>query len=183
MAISVLNAFADTGALVETSPGSFTVSAGTDRLLAYNLHMTGSTDTISVVTYGGQPMTEQESAVSGGGFPARVRIFTLDEAGIAAATGTGFGITGDVNGTFRATAVALEGVDQTTPVVDSGSGIASGGDIADVVLTTVADGYAFAAAMVDHDTDVDQITWGSDLTERVEVRTSPTGNTLGAADT
>ena len=50
--ISVLNAFADTGAVDEASAGSFSVSAGRKRLLVHFLHLTGDTDTVSGITWG-----------------------------------------------------------------------------------------------------------------------------------
>ena len=112
-----------------------------------------------------------------------MKIWTLDEAGIAAASGTSFGVTGATNGAWRSTAVALENVDQIIPIVDSGSGIASGGNPADVVLNTVAGGYASAAGLMHDHSSTGNITWGSDFTERIDVETSATGNTYSTADT
>ena len=182
--ISVLNALADTGATSTAALGSFTVSAGSDRLLGLIQHLSGSTDTISAMTWGGRTMTQRVTVTSAGGFPSIVKIWTLDEAEIALAVGTGFGITGTVNGQYRSTAFALEGVDQVSPVVDSGSGVLSGSNPADVVLTTAAGGYAVAGVEFDSTTDTD-ISWASPFTRRVfvETGTPPSGNAFASADT
>ena len=181
--IRVLDALADSGGTDESlNPGSFPVSAGSKRLLLAAMHMTGSSDTITGLSWGGQPMTQRVTVTSAGGFPAVVRIWTLLESGIVAASGTAFGVTGLINGSYRCTAVTLENVHQSNPIVDTGSGAESGGNPADVVLNTVAGGYAMAALMLDHAVTND-ILWGSDFTERVDEETSATGNTWSAADT
>lgn len=176
MAVSLLNAWADTGATSAAAAGSFTVGAGDDRFLAYVIHAAGSTDTISAVAYGGVAMTQRVAVTSAGGFPAKVKIWTLNEAGIAAASGTGFSVTGSTNGRFRATAVALQDVDQTSPVVDSGSGVESGGNPANVALTAEAGGYALAGVILD--ANGGNITF-NDPVEALDIQSTPPGFVYG----
>lgn len=183
-AINVINALADTGATSTGALGSFAVGSGSNRLLGLIQHMTGSTDTISAMTWGGQSMTQRVAIASAGSFQARVKIWTMSEAAIAAAVGTAFGMTGTVNGGYRATAFALENVDQASPVVDSGSGVFDGSNPADVVLSTVAGGYAVAGVTFDNTTDTD-ISWAAPFTRQafIEFGAVPGGNSAASADT
>lgn len=171
MPVSVLDALADTGATDETNPGSFAVSAGNDRYLGVVQHAAGDADTITALSWGGQPLTQREAVASAGGFPSRIRIWTLDEAGIAAATGSAFSVTGSINGDFRLSAVTLQDVDQTNPIVDTGTAVVDGSSIGDIILTTVDGGYALAGIMWDDADPPDPVAWGSPFTDRVNLST------------
>jgi hypothetical protein len=179
--IEVINAVADTGATDEASAGSFSVSSGQNRALVAIQHANGSTDDTTGLAWGGEAMTLRQTAISLGGFPARVRIWTLGESGIAAAVGTGFSVTGSANGIYRCTAVALANVNQASPIVDSGIGLESGGNPADVVLSTEPGGYAIAGLTFDH-ASTNVVSWGADLTKRLDLESSATGVTWSVAD-
>ncbi|PZC44511.1 MAG: hypothetical protein DK306_001817 [Chloroflexi bacterium] len=72
---------------------SHTAGSGTDRLLVFmagNEENPGPSPTLSGVTYGGQALTFVAGVSVGSGVDARVEIWVLDEAGIAAASGTTF---------------------------------------------------------------------------------------------
>lgn len=93
--------------------------AGTDRLMV--VMVTGehsATNSVTQVTYGGQVMTKQVENCVGTGTTTYSSIFTLDEAGVSAAT------SGTIAVTWKATpssgssvvSVLLGNVDQATPV-------------------------------------------------------------------
>lgn len=152
MAVSLLDAWASTGATGSSSPGSFTVSAGAgERMLIYAAGAQGDTtdEEISAVTYGGQAMTRvvEEVGFDTTNFIAPyTSLWRLDEAGLAAASGSAFVVTSDLNaGSFRSLAACYDGVDQTTPIVDSAGAstfdsTANSNTGIDIALTTVADG-------------------------------------------
>lgn len=175
--VAILDTLANTGAVSDSADaGSFTCSAGSNRLLISIQHMTGSEpDPIPNTTYGGQAMTLQANGASSG-FPARVQIWTLDEAGIAAASDDEFNEV-ERSSTYRATAVCLQNVHQTTPVIDNDD--SNGNPLADLTLTTEAGGYIVAGLMHDYSSD-DGVTWASPLTERVDIDTG--SQVAGAAD-
>ncbi|MGI9436051.1 MAG: hypothetical protein ACR2Q4_14690, partial [Geminicoccaceae bacterium] len=153
-----------------SSPPSRTFSAGSDRLVGLLIWGNGTTDTISAVSYGGQAMTQRVAVASAGGFPARAKIWTIGEAGIAAASGNTFGLTGSLNGRIRFGTISWENINQASPIVDSGSGADNGGNPANVILNTEDGGYALAIATQDFDGGT--CVWGSDLTELVDLITT-----------
>lgn len=146
--VDILNAVTLVSTTV-TDPGSKTVSAGTDReLLYFASARNGVGETVASVSYGGQPMAEVQSAFgTGSGADVDGSVWRLDDAGIAAATDANFSITGLVaaNNQYRAFALSLSGVDQTTPLVDSFSSIGSAGSTPPAsALITVDGGFALA---------------------------------------
>jgi hypothetical protein len=73
---------------------SHTAAAGTDRLLVFAVgYENGADPGVSAVSYGGQSLTRVTGAVAGTSIFARVELWYLNEAGIAAATGTTFSVT------------------------------------------------------------------------------------------
>lgn len=176
LAVQILDAMVDTGATNEANPGSFPVSAGENRTLAYLMCYEGNVDSISACSYGGQPMTSRAFADGAGGFPGHIRIFTLGEAGIAAATDANFSVTGDVNGRFRALAASFRNVDQASPVVDADvltDDLSSG----TIDLTSVARGFALGAAVA---TDSSTFDW-TGITERDGTESDATMSYSGAS--
>ena len=174
--VAILDAMADTGATTAGAAGSFSVSSGSNRTLVYLMCYAGSSDTISACSWGGQAMTQRVLANGSGGFPSHVRLWTLGESGIAAASGTGFSVTGNPNGRYRALAGSFENVDQTSPIVDTGTlaGDLSSGEI---TLTSEAGGFAVAAAAA---TTNLTYTWGG-ITERVGTENDSTLSYTGAS--
>ena len=164
MAVAILDAFASTGATSEAAAGSFSVSAGSDRLLVLVMGYKGSEDTIEAVSFGGQAMTPQVAVITGGGFPARIRVWTLNNQGIIDASDTNFAVTGDANGEYRSSAGSFSGVNQTTPLI-AADGDISGTSPLGITSDTVTDGFSVAAAICSNQVD---ITWAN-TTERVEV--------------
>jgi hypothetical protein len=104
----------------ETNNATVTVSSGSNRLLVVtegnenNGGLAGS----SGCTWGGEAMTLEISAYGGGGPDNGTQIWTLDEAGIAAAIGDTLTFTGFAGDTPSYGAIVMSGVDQTTPVRD-----------------------------------------------------------------
>ena len=70
---------------------SHTVEAGSDRLLVFVAgYESGSSPTLSAVTYGGQALTKINDVTTGTTTIAHVEIWILDETGVAAATSSTF---------------------------------------------------------------------------------------------
>ncbi len=117
------------------------VGTGNDRLLIFVAGMENNGDRdLTAVSYGGQAMTQANQQVICGGFCARNEVWYLDEAGIQAATGTGFAVTwtgaapDQLNEMYSA--VTLRNVDQATPIGDISS-----------AATTTANPIQVAAAL------------------------------------
>ncbi len=144
---------------------SYTVSSGTDRLLVVTV-MAGAgsgTPNVSGITYGGQSLTE---ALRNAYDNIDVEIWYLDDAGIAAASGSTVSVSyssGQDEDSYAA--ASYTGVDQTTPVSETNSdgnggspNPATGHDV------TEADGnLVVSAGCVE---GVGSQTWHSDLTEQ-----------------
>lgn len=164
MAIAVLDTFADSGATDDTAAGSFSVSSGTDRLLLYIQSYEGNVENITGVTWGGEAMTQAVVAEQIGSFDFRVRIWYLKDAGISAASGTSFSVTGATNGSYRAYAGSIENVDQENPVYHTGvvEGSLNSGDID---LRVHAQGFSLAVG--GNGGAIDVHTW-TNITERLE---------------
>lgn len=130
--------------------GSITPSAGTNRLLVYVVMHADDTGDVTAVTFGGQSMVEAVEATNAVVLGVRGQIFTLNEAGIAAAAGNAFAITisGSIGARYRAVALVLEDVDQTTPVVDTSNAgnVVVSPSSTDLTLDSEADGFAVGMA-------------------------------------
>ena len=110
-----------------TTGTTHTVSAGANRLLLVGVYGedSGVINSINTVTWGGQTLTEIGEATVGTGYSNLVWMGYLDEAGIAAASGSTIVATWSgttPNESVLYTAVTLENVDQTTPIGDSSTG-------------------------------------------------------------
>ncbi|MHC4363640.1 MAG: fibronectin type III domain-containing protein, partial [Planctomycetota bacterium] len=94
---------------------SHTAEAGSARALIFTTHAEDdNTDMNASVTYGGQAMTKVIEQNEGTGYRAYVGAFILDEAGIAAASGSTFNVSWaqSPSRTPGYSSVFLEGVDQ-----------------------------------------------------------------------
>lgn len=171
MAATLLDAVADTGA-TNASPGSFSVTAGTDRVLFYILHSTGNVDTITGVDYGGQAMTLLVQATNILGFHMRVRIFALNDAGIVAASDTDFSVTGASNGNFKATGLTIQDADQSLTTIDTAV-VEASLDGTSTPIDVEAGGIVVATGATTNPTD---IAW-TGITERLELDPSQTAST------
>ncbi len=111
-------------------PFSYTVSAGSNRALVFvvSAEHSSSIGNIDGVTWGGQALTWIDTAVATAGWENHLEVWYLDEAGITAATGSTFVITGWSGGADPSdelyAAVSLENVDQTVPVGEHSPGSA-----------------------------------------------------------
>lgn len=161
------------------TPGSKTVSAGTSRVLLYAVSnrngVASAGAQLTAVSYGGQAMTQVERTESAGpGTDTEVSLWILDEAGIAAASGTAFTITHGNTGAvqYRAFAGSYEVVDQATPVLDSFAAIAASGAAPTAsALTTGVGGVVlgFIGNSEGSNTSTPDVTaWGGGLTELLE---------------
>ena len=168
-----LPAGADVQILDNWSTGlTHSVSAGSNRLLIFVMgaeHTTSPIGSISGVTWGGQALTKIEHAVETGAtaYENRLEMWYLDEAGIAAASGNTFVITG-WTGTDPADelydAVTLENVDQATPIGDF-----SPGNIADAPAVQIGTALNVAAG--------DMVVYGAGSSETGENHTASAGYT------
>lgn len=186
--IALLDAWTNVSTAIGT-PGSKPVSAGANRLeLARTSSRAGSAVTVTALSYGGQPMTlvDEEITITGPDF--HTALWSLDEAGIAAASGTAFSITPSSGATqFRLQAGSYENVDQLDPIVDNFSVNAdSGGNPTSQALTTVAGGKALAIVGANRGSDdlgATEDAAYSNMTERVEVIGTQSYNSIADADT
>jgi hypothetical protein len=105
------------------------VSAGTDRLLIFSVSAEDGASpigSITGVTWGGQALTKLTHAVETNALAEdRIEVWYLDEAGISAATGNTFAITGwsGIDPTSELyDALTLQNVDQANPFGDVATG-------------------------------------------------------------
>ena len=157
-----------------------TVSAGLNRLLVYivgTLH-TGGAAASPAVTYGTESMTKQAEWTEANG---AIAIYTLDEAGIVAASSTTFGITGGTGFHDKIQAGAsFVGVNQGAPVsaTDSDTGL-------DPTIDTVV-GYVIQCAGGIGSANMTDVAQGgsSVVTERLQRDQDDGGNSsiYGIAD-
>ncbi len=162
---------------LRSSPGSFSISAGSNRVLIVNECARGGPNAspVTAITYGGQSLTQVITAsTTAGGPDMDSAIWILDEAGIAAASGTAFSITPTTAGiTFAMFAASYENVDQTDPTVDEFSATnTTSGNPTTQALTSLADGYAIAALNANRGTNSGGATEDasySNMTEEQEI--------------
>jgi hypothetical protein len=127
---------------------SITISSGSNRLLVVCAAMEASSDYPISATYGGQSLTNiyfdyyNSDSLS---------VWTLDESGISAASGTSISFTTNLGGPVdHIFAASFENVDQTSPIADSQSG-ENHGSPSDTItcsasLTVGAEEFSFQAA-------------------------------------
>ncbi|MEZ5935813.1 MAG: hypothetical protein R3F54_28670 [Alphaproteobacteria bacterium] len=142
--------------------GTYAVSSGSNRLLVMAISLEGS-ETVGTPNYGGSDFTLQSSEPVGGNIN---QIWTLDEAGIAAAGSTTWDA--DLSGSSSAEIIALgsyENVNQTTPIFDEATSVNASGNAADFDLDTVAGGAAIAHAVSGN---ASVFAWDASLTEQTD---------------
>lgn len=138
--VAILNAWTE---LSDADP--FTPSVGTNRLLVVCVHAEASDRTIDSVDFGDQTLTNRlQFRTSTSGFRSAQLIATLDEAGIAAATGNSVDVTLSAGGAINdlhITVAVYENVDQTNPIFASDSSFSDSGQAADLSVATENGGY------------------------------------------
>lgn len=172
------------------TPGSKTVSAGDSRLLVVRTSLrTTSDSTITGVSWGGQAMTLVDRETTTTNPDLDTAVWELDEAGIAAASGTSFTLTDSgslLNTQFRLQAGSYENVDQTDPIVDSFSVNATGGaNPTTTALTTVDGGKVLAFVGANRGTNDGGATEDasySNMTEQLEQTGTTSYTSLAEAD-
>lgn len=165
MAATLLDAPADSGStFFPSGGGSFSVSAGTDRVLYYVTFFEGPAADLTGVDYGDQAMTEVSEVVTATGNDLRVQVWALNDAGIDAAVDTNFDLAGTNDSSFRSLAFSVQDADQSLTIQDSASSTAQGGG-ASLDVDAVADGYVIGVSGMATPGDV---TW-SGLTEQLEL--------------
>lgn len=142
--------------------GTYEVSAGSNRLLVMAISYEGG-ETLGTPTWGGEEMEllREETGTSNIN-----ELWGLREAGIAAASGTGWDL--NSTGTTGAEIVALgsyENVDQTTPIFDSAGSANGSGNTADFDLDTTDGGAAIAHAISG---SASVFAWDASLTEQTD---------------
>ncbi|NQU19998.1 MAG: LamG domain-containing protein [Candidatus Nealsonbacteria bacterium] len=126
-------------------------SSGSNRLLIFTVGMEASADqTIVSASFGGQPLKQVITTVTGSSYVARAYIFYLDEAAIQAATSNTFSViwSGSVDDVCYAARI-YGNVDQGFPIRDSqqaGSASSTPNPISTPALTVQNGDYVAAAA-------------------------------------
>lgn len=152
--VAPLNALVDLGNTIsETSAGSKSFSAGTNRQAIYIQFMRGLADVDRQVSYGNVDMVSRADFRSGTAVDdVRVRIWTLNDAGIASAEDNIFRVAGATSGIrYRAAAGCYQNCDQASPVADSDGD--TGEDPSVTGLTTAAGGRVIAATAQSDDNE------------------------------
>ena len=171
--VAVNDAWVDQ-ATARNSLGSRAVSAGSNRLLvAVALTAAGSSDPLTALNWGGQAMTAALSTATTTGRDLDVQVFTLDEAGIAAAVGTAFTGTPNTTGVgFRLLVASYEDVSQTDFSVDDFiDTVTDASNPVSEALTTVDSSFAVAILAANRGTGDGGATEDasySNMTEQVE---------------
>lgn len=117
---SILDAYTkyvNPDASTDNLPSNITVSSGSDRWLLvwiFGFHGTDIGDP-TAASWGGQSMTLIDQATQANN-DVLVQLWGLNEAGIAAASGTAFSLTQAGNGVFGAVTVTIQNAAQTSPV-------------------------------------------------------------------
>ena len=160
-----------------------TAGSGSNRVIMFVAAYESAADPgVSSITYGGQDLTFIVGEVSVATFYARVELWYIDEAGIAAASGNTFAVTwgGSSPGRQMFAAATYEDVNQSTPISDSSS--AQTGSSTPNPLTTdvtVANGsMAVGAAIAGSD---GSYSWNNGWTEGTD-QTSESSTTMSSAD-
>ena len=187
--IVLLDSWTNVSTDIDT-PGSKSVSSGSNRMLFVrtSYRIDPGVD-ITAVTYGGESLTLVEEENSTGGVDLHTALWRLNEAGIAAASGTSFGLTPSTGGPeFRMHAASYENVDQSSPIVDNFSSVSvnAGDDPVASALTTVAGGIALGLIGINQGTSTiepDPDASFSNMTERLEIAAANSHHLVGEADT
>lgn len=176
-AIAILDGFAG---VLTTRNGTqtFPISAGSNRVLIVSEFSRAAPTPptpVTAISYGGQAMTQIIALGSTGGPDSDSGLWFLNEAGIAAASGSGFTLTPNTIGiTFSLSAGSYENVNQADPTVDEFSALgSSGANPTTQALTSLADGFCVAALTANAGTSDGGATEDasySNMTERVEVQ-------------
>lgn len=143
---------------------------------------------ITAVTWGGQSMTLVEEENSTGGPDLHTALWRLNESGIAAASGTSFGLTPSSGGSeFYMQAGSYQDVDQSTPIVANfnSASVNAGDDPVASALTTVDGGVALGLIGINQGTGIepDADASFSNMTERLEVVAPNSHHLIGETDT
>jgi hypothetical protein len=136
MAVAALDS---QGGNINVSTLSYSVSAGTDRMLVVmtSINQFASSPTAPTgVTYGGQAMTLQESTTCS---KIEIGIWTLNDAGITAASSTTISVAG-WSGRRHLWAKSFSGVEQSTPAVNTATTGSNCGTLTLGGLNGIADG-------------------------------------------
>ena len=186
--VASLDAWTEVATVRNGSP-SFAISDGSNRLLVVALYVrAGAASPVTALSYGGQPLTKAQDAATTAGPDLDTAIWTLNEAGIAAASGTAFSITPNTTGvSFRLNAATYQNVDQTDPIVDEFAATnTSGGNPTTEALTSVAGGIAIAYLTANRGTSDGGATEDaaySNMTERQESAQPTSYNSVADAAT
>lgn len=119
MAVSQLDTPTSNGA---SKTHTYSVSAGTDRhlIVCYHVEAGGLSDpSATAVTYGGQDMIKHDHVHLNAAVDIEISVWGLNDAGIAAASGTTISVTSGGTSAVAVHAASYAGVDQTTPLAQA----------------------------------------------------------------
>lgn len=149
---SILDAYIQnvpSSASTDNLPSDITVSSGSNRWLLVWVLGSNGVDVVDPTgaSWGGQAMTLIDQSVAEGS-DVLVQLYGLNEAGIAAASGTAFSLTQIGAGTFGAVSLTIQGASQDAPVSASafGDGSTASGSVS---LTRQAGALTLFASMSD----------------------------------
>ncbi len=157
---------------------SHTPAAGSNRLLVFAVSYENASDIgVSSVSFGGRALTKIVGKVAGTTVFDRVELWYLNEAGIAAASGTTFTVTwgGTAPTDPMYAAATYTGIDQGTPVANSSSNSTelSTPNPLTTTVTAYNRGMAVAAAICGND---GTFTWNNSWTSGGAVSSNTTTN-------
>ena len=172
------------------SPGSLSISAGSDRCLVVAEFTRGApdlTEPTTAISYGGQALTRIEVESTTAGADLDTAFWILDEAGIAAAEAVpdaDFDVTPDSGGiSFRMLAATFEDVDQTSLTTDNFSAVGTSGTSPTSQAMTTLDGSIVLTILACNlaSTPSNDASYVSPLSEQIEVLDGNTYISIGQA--
>lgn len=181
MAVSELDAL---GSTFDSATLTYSVSAGSDRVLVVANIQQHDVQASLTADYGGQSMTQTvEIFQEGGGFDIQITVWELDEAGIAAASDTTVTISGDEldTGSNHVVARSWQDVDQTTPIPETNTD-STASDVSPLTGADIVAGDGTAVMSFAVGNGATAASWGSDLTERLDSGASGGGERASVAD-
>ena len=149
---------------------SYSISAGSNRCLVIGITQEAATPLVALaVTYGGQSMIQVAGISVGDATDLRTDLYFLNDAGIAAASGTTISVTG-LPSNFTLHRASYANVVQTTPtVIDTDA--ASGAGTTVLNITSVDDGAIVCLGAMGNGGTV---VWSGGAIEQTEIEDAST---------
>jgi hypothetical protein len=175
VAVSILDAMSSANG----NPSSFTISSGNNRWLIAFIHWreADGVDSLPSLTWGGQSMTRQQTVTVGPAVAHGVALFVLDEAGIAAGSGTTVSLSWD-NAPQQNTYGIISIQDANQTVTDSNTASENSSTEIDLTLTGAANGFCIGGYTL-NDNFNGSFTWQNSFTEQYDLTQNNQNMTAG----